>query len=212
MTTNYIGSDEFTQSLDLMTDADSPSAQLFRVPNERLLDNDVHLRNRIAELEASSSLTSLTALSGTSAVTLAQLTIPADQAVAGTTYRYAVEVRAERGSTATGVDVTLNVHIAGSPVLEVFSALNTSNGFLGGGRLEGEITFGAAPGPSAAVAVTGKQFNRLTSPETVDLAQSYLGTAATNAALVIAVKAQMSAVVVGVSITPVVANISRIKA
>lgn len=47
MASNYPGVQKFSASLTLMTDGDSPGAQLFRVPNERLLDNDVYLRARL---------------------------------------------------------------------------------------------------------------------------------------------------------------------
>lgn len=51
MGSNYIGVDSFSPQLTLQTDDDSPSAAIFRVPNERLLDNDVHLAARAAALE-----------------------------------------------------------------------------------------------------------------------------------------------------------------
>jgi hypothetical protein len=44
MTSPYNGVATYLSTLQLMTDADSPSAQTFRVPNERLLDNDVFLK------------------------------------------------------------------------------------------------------------------------------------------------------------------------
>jgi hypothetical protein len=47
MPSNYVGVDAFSTNLDLMTDADPPRAQLFRTPNERLLDNDTYLRARL---------------------------------------------------------------------------------------------------------------------------------------------------------------------
>lgn len=47
MPSNYVGVDAFSTNLDLMVDADSPRAQLFRTPNERLLDNDTYLRARL---------------------------------------------------------------------------------------------------------------------------------------------------------------------
>jgi hypothetical protein len=51
MSSNYVGVDAFSPNLSLMTDDDSPSAIVFRLPNERLLDNTVHVRNRVAALE-----------------------------------------------------------------------------------------------------------------------------------------------------------------
>lgn len=44
MSSNYVGVAQFLSSLSLMTDGDSPSAQLFRLPLERLLDNTVLLK------------------------------------------------------------------------------------------------------------------------------------------------------------------------
>lgn len=49
MSSNYTGSATFLATLSLMTDGDSPSAQLFRLPNQALLDNCVYLK---AQLEA----------------------------------------------------------------------------------------------------------------------------------------------------------------
>jgi hypothetical protein len=51
MGSNYVGVDSFSANLTLQTDGDQPSAAIFRLPNERLLDNDVHLRNRVGALE-----------------------------------------------------------------------------------------------------------------------------------------------------------------
>lgn len=68
MTTSYLGVPTLSTSLDLMTDGDSPRAQLFRTPLERLLDtcayikaeNDARdrkgrLRNAIVQTKAKSS-------------------------------------------------------------------------------------------------------------------------------------------------------------
>lgn len=54
MSSNYSGVDSFLDTLSLMTDGDSPSAVLFRLPLERLLDNDVHLEARVAAREEDS--------------------------------------------------------------------------------------------------------------------------------------------------------------
>lgn len=56
MASNYTGIAQFLASLSLMTDGDSPSAALFRLPNERLLDNDVFLK---AQQDATRSLLNL---------------------------------------------------------------------------------------------------------------------------------------------------------
>jgi hypothetical protein len=55
MGSNYDGADSFSESLTLCTDDDVPSAVVFRLPNERLLDNDIHLRNRVVAVETSSA-------------------------------------------------------------------------------------------------------------------------------------------------------------
>lgn len=44
MSSNYTGVPAYSATLSLMTDGDSPSAALFRVPNERLLDSVVYLK------------------------------------------------------------------------------------------------------------------------------------------------------------------------
>lgn len=51
MGSNYSGVDSFSASLTLMTDDDAPQAAVFRVPAERMLDNDVHLEARATALE-----------------------------------------------------------------------------------------------------------------------------------------------------------------
>jgi hypothetical protein len=52
MGSNYVGVDSFSANLTLQTDDDSPNAAIFRLPNERLLDNDVHLLGRSTAAEA----------------------------------------------------------------------------------------------------------------------------------------------------------------
>jgi hypothetical protein len=52
MGSNYVGVNSFSPNLTLQTDGDSPSAAIFRLPNERLLDNDVHLLGRSTAVES----------------------------------------------------------------------------------------------------------------------------------------------------------------
>ncbi len=47
MSSNYAGVDSFLSTLSLMTDGDKPFAATFRLPLERLLDNDIHLRGLV---------------------------------------------------------------------------------------------------------------------------------------------------------------------
>lgn len=51
MASNYNGVAQFLASLSLMTDSDSPSAQTFRLPLERLLDNTVSLKTQTDTLD-----------------------------------------------------------------------------------------------------------------------------------------------------------------
>lgn len=87
MGSNYVGVDSFSANLTLQTDDDSPSAAIFRLPNERLLDNDVHVRNRAAALE-------------TRATALEALVVPASDTVAGL-IEVAVQSEQEAGTSTT---------------------------------------------------------------------------------------------------------------
>lgn len=235
MGSNYAGVDSFSPNLTLQTDDDSPSAAIFRLPNERLLDNDVHVRNRVAAVEtratnvenrATALETRVTAIEAVSAVSslttttanitarnVASKTIPANEAVAGTQYQFEAQVQVARGSTATATNISLRLTVAGDIVLLAIDALNTTNGYTGTVRIQGEITFHAAPGAAVAYSVSAVVYSTVANATLVTLVPTPDLTlvAATNASLDIIILAFMSAATAGVSLTPVSGRIHRSK-
>jgi hypothetical protein len=198
-----------------MTDSDSPSAAVFRLPNERLLDNDVHLRNRTAALEAANAVSSITSLVATTTGTalIASRNLAANEAVAGTSFRFGATLQAVRASTATAVTIDMGVLYAGSPIgTNVGGALNTTNGYTGALRLEGEVTFHSAPGAAASVTIVTRGFSTLVSATVLTFlpTPSLVDTVTTNAPRSISMRANISAPVAGVSFTVVNAYLERI--
>jgi hypothetical protein len=235
MGSNYVGVDLFSPNLTLVTDGDSPSAVIFRIPDERLLDNDVHVRNRVAAVEtratnvesrATSLETRVTSIEGTSGVSalttttasitarnVATKTIPANEAVAGTRYKYSGQIQVARGSTATATNISLRMSVGGVIVVLAIDALNTTNGYTGTVRFEGEITFHAAPGASVPFTVTSVINSTVVSATLVTTVPTPDLTlvAATNAPVDIVILAFMSPATAGVSFTPVSGLIHRMK-
>jgi hypothetical protein len=73
MSSNYTGDpSEFTDALSLMTDGDRPTAALFRVPLERLLDNAAYLK-AVAQSSLSRQVTNLRATDASFTDTAARL-------------------------------------------------------------------------------------------------------------------------------------------
>lgn len=221
MGSNYVGVDSFSPNLTLQTDSDSPSAAVFRLPNERLLDNDVHLlgrsttlETRASYLESASSVAALTATTAsTSARTLATKTLAANEAVAGTRFRFFGQIRVARGATATATGITLRVSAYGNLVEYINAeALNTTNGYTGAARIEGEVSFHSAPGASASVSIAGFGYSTVASSTPVFTfpTPSLSLTAATNTSNSIIVEAFMTAATAGVSFTPISAGIHRL--
>jgi hypothetical protein len=235
-----------------MTDDDQPHAAIFRLPNERLLDNTIHLRNRTTALEAVnlgsrltavegratalegratnpetrataledrnsvSSITALSALSNTTARVIASRQVSANEAVAGTSFRYAAQLRAARGATATVFNVDLAIRVGGVTIHQILAALNTTNGFIGGARIQGEITFHSAPSGSASFTATCLAHECLissgTSP-TITLKEVDLTTVQATSGpfpFAIEITARQLATVAGVAITPVSASIAKV--
>lgn len=203
MTTPYNGVDIFSSMIELMQDSDSPRAQLFRVPNERLLDNDIHLRNRVARREASGQLTSVNTITDTTPVALAQKSIPAAQLAAGSIIRFGGQARARRGSTATAVNVLLTVTVNGNLVYGDSVALNTTNTYVGMLRNSGEILIAGAAGAATPILVSGVSHSTINSATVaVGLLDAGLSlTADLTGNVVVAVAAQLDAAIANVQLT-----------
>jgi hypothetical protein len=227
MGSNYVGTDLWSPNLTLQTDGDSPSAAIFRVPNERLLDNDVHVRNRTgllegratslegraAALEAASNVTALVATTGTIAFTFMASRFLGPASLAGARWGYSAQIQAARGATATATNVTLRLTVGAGAVYTITHALNTTNGYTGTLRFQGEISFHAAPGPSASFSATCIAFSTIanTTP-VVELPTPDLTlVGATDGSFEATIAAGLSAATAGVSFTPVSAQIWRLK-
>jgi hypothetical protein len=226
MASTYNGVDAFSNSLSLITDNDPPHAAPIRLPSERLLDNDVHLRNRasalegidagprLANLEAVSNVAGLVTTTGvSSAVFLASKTLAAGEAVAGTRWRYSAQIQVARGATATATNASLRLTLGAGPVFTIAHALNTTPGYTGTLRFEGEISFLAAPGPAAAFTATCVATSTVASatPVIEIPTPSLVLTGATDAPFAMQVLAFMSVAVAGVSFTPVSGQLHRLR-
>lgn len=236
MSSNYVGVDSFSPNLALMTDGDSPIAAVFRLPNERLLDNDVHVRNRVAAVETRTTnleidstdtetrLVNLETISGFTALTtttasitarnLATRSLAANEAVAGTKFKYSATVQVARGSTATATNISLRITVGGVFAVLLIDALNVTNGYTGSASIEGEISFHSAPGAAAAFTVNCTSRSTVVSATPVFniVTPDLTLVAATNAPVDIVMLAFLSAPTAGVSFTPVSAYITRLHA
>ncbi|HEY3495620.1 MAG TPA: hypothetical protein VGK73_13075, partial [Polyangiaceae bacterium] len=165
------------------------------------------------EQRAFSSVTALTTTTAnTTPVTLATKTFAANEAVAGTAYRFVAEIQVARGATATATGIVLELRVGGVSVFGTALSLNVTNGYTGMARIEGEIFFRAAPGAAAAYTIGGVKTDTIVSstPNLVLSTPLLTLTAATNAPLTVDMRAWMTAATAAVSFTPVSAYFERI--
>jgi hypothetical protein len=162
---------------------------------------------------STSLVTSLvTTTNSNTPVTIASRVLPANEPVAGTVWKFSAQLRVERGATATATNVRLAFRVGGSDRLFVQVALNTTNGYSGTVRIEGEIVFHSAAGATASYTVAGFAMDTVTTSTPVLLlpTPSLAFTADTTAPLTLDIRANFTTAVAGASFTPLSAIITRV--
>jgi hypothetical protein len=160
---------------------------------------------------ASASMTATTTqTANTTPVTLASMTVPANELFQGAVIEFVAHIRCLRGVINTATDINLQFRVNTTQRYGQSVALHTTNGFSGHFRIVGSLNILAAPGASIDVSVSGQSVESITLAGS-SVVTGNIFTLSTNASVALDLRASMSAATVGVQFFTEAAYIRRVR-